>query len=76
VFIGVILARLRLVPAWAALAFALTSPLTMVYFAVHALEFRYVLRYFISTLWIIGAAPAALAMLKDKDLAEPAPPSA
>jgi uncharacterized membrane protein len=76
VLIGVMLARLRLVPSWAAWAFALTSPLTMVYFAVHALEVRYVLRYVICALWIIGAAPAALAMLKDKDLAEPAPPSA
>jgi len=32
-----------------------------------------VLRYLICALWIIGAIPAALAMLKNKDLAQPAP---
>ena len=74
VVIGVMLARLRVVPAWAAWAFALTSPLTMAYFAVHIIEVRYLLRYLICGLWIIGAIPAALAMLNHKDLAQPAPP--
>ena len=64
VIIAVMLARLRLVPIWAAWAFALTSPLTMAYFAVHTVEVRYVLRYLICALWIIGTVPAALAMLK------------
>jgi hypothetical protein len=71
VLIGVLLARLRLVPGWAAWAFALTSPLTMAYFAMHAIEVRYVLRYFICALWIIGAIPAALAMVKGEDLGQP-----
>jgi len=73
VLIAVMLGRLRLVPAWAAWAFALTSPLTMVYFSVHIIIVRYVLRYLICTLWIIGALPAALAMLNNNDLAQPVP---
>lgn len=71
VLIGIMLGKLRLVPAWAAWAFALTSPLTMVYFPVRAIPIRYILRYLLCFLWIIGAVPAALAMLKNKDLAQP-----
>src|SRR6266704_638995 len=63
VLIGIMLGRLRLVPAWAAWAFALTSPLTIIYFSVHIIVVRYVLRYLICALWIIGAIPAAFAML-------------
>jgi hypothetical protein len=76
VLIAIMLGRLRLIPAWAAWAFALTSPLTMVYFSVHVIVVRYVLRYLICALWIIGAIPAALAMLKNKDLAQGASPAA
>ena len=75
VLIGIMLARLRIVPGWAAWAFALTSPLTMAYFAVHTIEVRYVLRYLICALWMIGAAPAAVAMLKDEEPAQPVPRS-
>ncbi len=75
VLIAIMLGRLRLIPAWAAWAFALTSPLTMVYFSVHIITVRYVLRYLICALWIIGAIPATLAMLKNKDLAQDAPPA-
>ena len=74
VLIGIMLGRLRLVPAWAAWAFALTSPLTIVYFSTHVIEARYMLRYLICALWIIGAIPAAFAMLKNKDLAQTALP--
>jgi hypothetical protein len=74
VLIGIMLGRLRLVPAWAAWAFALTSPLTMIYFSTHITDLRYVLRDLICALWIIGAIPAALAMLNNKDLAQPAIP--
>jgi hypothetical protein len=74
VLIAIMLGRLRLVPAWAAWAFALTSPLTMAYFSVHIITIRYVLRYLICTLWITGAIPAALAMLNNKDLTQPARP--
>jgi hypothetical protein len=76
VLIAIMLGRLRLVPAWAAWAFALTSPLTMIYFSVHIIAVRYVLRYLICTLWISGAIPAALAMLNNKDLAQPVSPPA
>ena len=74
VLIAIMLGRLHLVPAWAAWAFALTSPLTIVYFSVHVIVVRYVLRYLICALWIIGAIPAALAMLNNKDLTPPARP--
>src|SRR5437879_487175 len=74
VFIGIMLGRLRLVPAWAAWAFALTSPLTIVIILVHTLVFQDVLKYLICALWIIGAIPAALAMLATTDLAHPATP--
>src|SRR6266567_9273519 len=74
VLIGIMLGRLRLVPAWAAWAFALTSPLTIVIILIHTLIFQDVLKYLICALWIIGAIPAALAMLANKDLAHPAPP--
>src|SRR5207248_9842403 len=73
VFIGFMLGRLRLIPAWAAWAFALTSPLTILIFPVHNIVFQDVLKYLICALWIIGAIPAALAMLRHKDLAPPAP---
>jgi hypothetical protein len=71
VLIGFMLGRLRLVPAWAAWAFALTSPLTILIFPVHNIVFQDVLKYLICTLWIIGAIPAALVMLTYKDLAQP-----
>ncbi len=74
VFIGIMLGRLRLVPAWAAWAFALTSPLTIVYFTVHIIEARYAVKFLICGLWILGAIPAAFAMLKNKDQVQPAPP--
>src|SRR6266516_1235955 len=73
VLIGIMLSRLRLVPAWAAWAFALTSPLTILLFPIHNLVFQDVLKYLICALWIIGAIPAAIAMLNTKDLAPPAP---
>ncbi len=69
VLIGLMLGRLRLVPAWAAWAFALTSPLTIVIILIHSLVFQDVLKYLICVLWILGAIPAAFAMLKNKDLA-------
>ena len=72
VLIGIMLGRLRLVPIWAAWAFALTSPLTILIFPVHNIVFQDVLTYVICALWIIGAIPAALTMLRHQDLAPPA----
>src|SRR6266566_768096 len=71
VFIGIMLGRLRLVPVWAAWAFALTSPLTIVIILIHSLVLQDVLKYLICALFLIGAIPAALAMLINKDLAPP-----
>jgi hypothetical protein len=73
VIISIMLGRLRLVPLWAAWAFALTSPLTILLFPIHNVVFQGTLKYVICALWIVGAAPAALAMLKGKDLAQSAP---
>lgn len=73
VLIGFMLGRLRLVPTWAAWAFALTSPLTIFLFPVHNVIYQDVLKYLICALWIIGAIPAALAMFSNKDLAQPGP---
>jgi hypothetical protein len=60
VLIGIMLGRLHIIPFWAAWAFALTSPLTIVIILVHNLVFQDVLKYLTCTLWIIGAVPAAL----------------
>jgi len=68
VLIGFMLGRLRLVPAWAAWAFALTSPLTIPIILIHSLVFQDVLKYLICVLWFMGAIPAALAMLTNKDV--------
>lgn len=73
VLIGFMLGRLSLIPAWAAWAFGLTSPLTILLFPVHNIVFQDVLKYLVCALWIIGAIPAALAMLTNKDLAQPMP---
>ena len=44
VLIGFMLGRLHIVPAWAAWAFALTSPLTIVIILVHSLVVQDVLK--------------------------------
>lgn len=66
VVIGYMLGRLRLIPVWAAWAFALSSPLTMVIFPVHNLAVQDALKYLICVLLFVGAIPAALAMLKNR----------
>jgi hypothetical protein len=60
VLIGFMLGRLRIIPLWAAWSFALTSPLTIIYFPVPSLATKNVLKYVICVLWIAGAIPAAL----------------
>ncbi len=65
VLIGYMLGHLRIVPLWAAWAFALTSPLTILIFPVHNLAFQNALKYLICALWIAGTIPAALAMLRE-----------
>jgi hypothetical protein len=67
VLIGVMLGRLRLIPVWAAWAFALTSPLTIIVITFHNGVVQDALKYAICVLWIVGAIPAAAAMLKGKN---------
>jgi hypothetical protein len=50
VLIGIMLGRLRLIPAWAAWAFALTSPLTVIIILVHIVVFQGALKYLICVL--------------------------
>jgi hypothetical protein len=73
VVIGIMLGRLRLVPRWAAWAFALTSPLTILIFPIHNEVFQDALKYLICALWIIGAIPAARAMLTSHEVLQPTP---
>ena len=73
VLIGFMLGRLHLIPVWAAWAFALTSPLTFPIILIHSLVFQDVLKYVICVLWFMGAIPAALAMLTNKDVMQPLP---
>jgi hypothetical protein len=76
VVIGIMLGRLHLVPAWAAWAFVLTSPLTIVIILVHNLAFQDVFKYVLCILFLMGAIPAALAMFHTKDWAQSTPPPA
>jgi hypothetical protein len=66
VLIGYLLGKLRIIPVWAAWAFALTSPLTILIFVlpVHNAVFQEALKYLICVLLFVGAVPAAVAMLK------------
>lgn len=74
VLIGYMLGRLRIIPVWAAWAFALTSPLTIVIFPIHSLVVQNVLKYVICAFLLAGAVPAAFAMLNGRG--ELAPESA
>ena len=58
------LGRLRIIPIWAAWAFALTSPLNIVDIFIHMLIAQNAVKYVICAFWLIGAIPAAVAMLK------------
>lgn len=69
VLLAFALGRTRLIPAWAAWAFALSSPLQIVTFVLHMLPV--ILIAFV--LWFLASIPAALALLRDKDLTQPAP---
>ena len=66
VLIGYMLGRLHIIPVWAAWAFALTSPLTIVLFPIHNLVVQDTLKYLICVFLFIGAIPAALAMLRGR----------
>lgn len=66
VLIGVMLGRLRIIPVWAAWAFALSSPLTIIIFPIHSLVVQNALKYAVCVLLFAGAIPAAVAMLKGR----------
>ncbi|HEV2661989.1 MAG TPA: hypothetical protein VGU68_15370 [Ktedonobacteraceae bacterium] len=63
ILLGILLGRTRLIPAWAAWAFALSSPATMFLFAFHLFP---QLVWIVCALLIIGALPAAFAMWNGK----------
>ncbi len=63
ILLGILLGRTRLIPAWAAWAFALSSPVTMCLFAFHLFP-QFV--WIVCVLLIIGAFPAAVAMWHSK----------
>jgi len=67
VLIGYMLGRLRIIPMWAAWAFALTSLFTILIFPIHNSVVQDVLKYLICAFLIIGAIPAAFAMLRGRD---------
>ena len=60
VLLGIALGRARLVPAWAAWALALTSPLQVVIFVVHQLAVGIV----VVLLWYSSSLPIARALLR------------
>ncbi|MDE3228374.1 MAG: hypothetical protein KGO05_00720 [Chloroflexota bacterium] len=67
ILIGYMLGRLRLIPVWAAWAFALSSPLTIVIFPLHLSSgVQDALKYLICAFLFIGAIPAGFAMLKGR----------
>lgn len=63
ILLGILLGRTRLIPAWTAWAFALSSPVTMLLFTFHLVP---QLEWIVCVLFIIGALPAALAMWHSK----------
>jgi hypothetical protein len=67
VLIGYMLGRLRIIPVWAAWAFALTSLFTILIFPIHISVVQDVLKYLICAFLIVGAIPAAFAMLRGQD---------
>jgi hypothetical protein len=74
ILIGIMLARLRLIPAWSAWALAITGPLQILSFVPSPLlAIRNVMGVLIFALWIIGTIPAALAMIKNREPLEHAP---
>lgn len=67
VLIGYMLGRLRIIPVWAAWAFALTSLFTILIFPIHISAIQDILKYLICAFLLVGAIPAAFAMLRGRD---------
>jgi hypothetical protein len=64
VLIGYMLGRLRVIPVWAAWAFALSSLATILIFPIHNDVVQETLKYLVCALLFVGAIPAAWAMVK------------
>jgi hypothetical protein len=62
VALGIALGRAGVIPAWAAWALALTSPITIIAFPTHVHE----LLYLVGVLWFVGSVPAALAVWRNR----------
>jgi hypothetical protein len=60
VLLGIALGRARVVPWWSAWALVISSPITMIAFAVH----NVILFYIVYALFIINGLPTAFAMLR------------
>jgi hypothetical protein len=67
VLIGYMLGRLRIIPVWAAWAFALTSLFTILIFPIHISVIQDILKYLTCAFLLVGAIPAAFAMLRGRD---------
>lgn len=63
VLLGIALGKTRLIPAWAAWAFALSSPLQIVTFILHLLP----IILFAFVLWFLASVPTALTLLRGQD---------
>jgi hypothetical protein len=63
VLIGYMLGKLRIIPTWAAWAFALSSLATILIFPIHNDIVQETLKYLVCALLFAGAIPAASAML-------------
>jgi hypothetical protein len=66
VLLGILLIRTRMIPAWAAWAFIVSSPLTIVAF-VNSQHYRSIVAPIVCVLLIPGCLYAAFAMIKNKD---------
>jgi hypothetical protein len=62
VMLGVGLGRARVIPAWAAWALALTSPLTVIAFATR----QHALLMVVALLWLAGSVPAGAAVWRNR----------
>jgi len=62
IVLGIALGRGRVIPAWAAWALALTSPITIIAFPTHVRELLYV----VSVVWFVGSVPAAMAVWRNR----------
>ena len=72
VVLAVALGRARLIPAWAAWALTLTSPVTVVAFPTHQQGLLYV----VAALWFAGSVPAAIAVWRSRMVATAWPDTA